>query len=158
MILENINVNDPQIVKATIERYERQIVTHSVENAIVIAKSGTVFQVVGELNGVDDVWKLGDNLRGATVLHNHPIGSVNEYSFGNDDLNFFIDAKLAVLRGIDEKFIYELTRNANEIDEYMPFWELNEFNFRHNEVIRRALFMGIGYRRWEHDGLGKSST
>ena len=151
VILENINVNDPQIVKETIERYERQIVTQPVENAIVIARSDTVFQVVGDLNGVDDVWKLGNNLKGATVLHNHPVGSVNEYSFGNDDLNFFIDAELAVLRGIDEKFVYELTRNANEIDEFISFLELNEFNFRHNEVIRRALFMGIGYRRCEYD-------
>ena len=146
VVLGRIDMDNPQIVKATIEHFENQIVKQPVENAIIIASTGVVSRAVGELNGVDSIWALGDELKGAIVLHNHPPGSVGEWTFGNDDLNFFIDAELKILRGIDNLYVYELTHNQKLIDAFDEV--LNEYNSQHNRIISRALSMGIGYRRW----------
>ena len=45
--------------------------------------------------------------------------SVNDENstFGNEDLNIFIDEKLEYLRGCDEKYIYELSKNLFKGDE-----------------------------------------
>lgn len=36
---------------------------------------------------------------------------------GNEDLNIFIDEDLEYLRGCDEKYIYELSKNLFKVDE-----------------------------------------
>ena len=58
-----------------------QITLMDIENAVVITKTGLVFQCYGNKNGVYPNLDLGEELMGASVTHNHPIGSSNEYSF-----------------------------------------------------------------------------
>lgn len=104
------------------------------------------------MNGVYPDADLGDELKGTVVSHNHPVGSDNEYSFSKLDIQLFLNNELAVLRGIDEKYIYELTRNSEEIDEPLSLFELMELNGeygRHEKVIDTARKMKIGYRRWK---------
>ncbi|MCH5271587.1 MAG: phage minor capsid protein [Lachnospiraceae bacterium] len=148
---ETIDIQDADVVQSTLVKYESEIVDEPIENAIVITKSGEVWQCFGNLNGVYPDVDLGERLRGAWVTHNHPIGSSNEYSFSKNDINLFMKYDLEILRGIDERYIYELTRNANEIDKNVPIGEIDEFQARHEEVITIAERYGIGYRRYLRD-------
>ena len=135
-------------IKKTLEDYEKQIVTAPIENAIIVTMTGEIYHCTGELNGIDTIVELGEKLRGAYITHNHPIGSDNEYSFSYLDWNLFKDFNLACLRGIDEKFIYELNRNAQDKEMIFSLEFANEFNFRHNQVAELAQMTGVGYRRW----------
>ncbi|MCM1112878.1 MAG: phage minor capsid protein [Muribaculum sp.] len=141
----------PDSIKSKLEEYEKLIVDETVENALVIEKDGTITQCFGDLNRVYLGVDLGDRLRGSYVTHNHPLGSNNEYSFSDDDINLFIDYDLEVLRGIDEKYIYELTRNADDIDEPIYFSEATEYDLRHSIILELARSLQIGYRRWLRD-------
>ena len=89
---------------------------------------------------------------GAYVTHNHPVGSVNDYTFSELDENLFVKFKLVLLRGIDERFIYELNRNTvdNELaghdlcEVYNMGFDLEDY---HVSVMIWALINGFGYRR-----------
>lgn len=144
----NVDFADKDMVLSKLEEYENKIVNSPIENAVVISKEGTIRQCFGNLNGVYPDSDIGDDLLGAYVTHNHPIGSANEYSFSKADINLFMDNNLEVLRGIDEKYIYELTRNPEDIDEHMSIFELGENDARHSAVIIEAEKLGIGYRRY----------
>lgn len=144
--LENISVN---MVESTLKKYEKQIVNYDKESAIVVTAAGQIFQCFGGKNNISLETDMGDALKGASVTHNHPIGSVNEYSFSNDDINLFMDYDLKVLRGIDEKYVYELTRDALKLDANKSIIELSEYDGRHEDVIKEAKIRGIGYRRWK---------
>ena len=133
----------------TLKKFEKIIATAKVENAVIVTATGAIYHCTGELNGLPTIEELGTKLIGASVTHNHPIGSVNEYSFSSRDLSLFLDYQLSVLRGVDEKFVYELNRNADDIDESIPFFEINEWNYRHAQNIEFAKKIGIGYRRWQ---------
>ena len=117
---------------------------------MIILRDGRIRRCKGDLNGVlIDVDSPG-GLKGAYVTHNHPSGSDHEYSFSNEDIQFFMDHDLEVLRGIDELYEYELTRNAGELDAHMTLEELflsEGKDARHEEVIEIARRYGIGYRR-----------
>ena len=73
------------------------------------------------------------------------------HSFSNKDLNLFIEYGLEILRGIDEKFIYELNRNPEDLDKMFSIAETDEFSVRHNMVIARAKRLNVGYRRWKRE-------
>lgn len=150
-LIKKVDFSDKKAVQSVLEEYEREIAGDTVENAIVITRNGKVVRCRGTLNGVYPDADLGDELKGAVVTHNHPAGSGNEYSFSKLDIQLFLDNELAVLRGIDEKYFYELTRNPEEIDEPLSLFELMELNGehgRHEKVIDIARRMKIGYRRW----------
>ena len=153
-LLETVDFRDSQKVKSVLEKYEAEILSDTVENAIVVTKSGKVYRCYGTLNGVYPNVDLGDELREAIVTHNHPKASNNEWSFSDDDIKLFMDYNLAVLRGIDEKYVYELTRNAGEIDRRLDLFELEETDgeyARHEKVIELATQLKFGYRRWKRD-------
>ena len=57
---------------------------------------------------------------------------------------------LIKLRGCDEKYLYEITRNNLELDELPDDWQIHE-NFLHCSNIYKAQKMKIGYRRWENE-------
>ena len=137
-------------IKRTLEYFEKQIVTKTVEHAMIITSIGAIYHCSGELNGIAMEYfeELGQKLNGAIVTHNHPIGSDNEYTFSNSDFSLFEKFKLAVLRGIDEKFVYELNRNANDIDEINWSDLENEQKDRHISVLLVAAEKKYGYRRW----------
>lgn len=140
------------VIKSTLEKYESEIVKSHIENAIVITMSGLVFQCYGNGNGVYPNADLEAELLNASVTHNHPSGSLNEYSFSRDDIDLFMEYNLRLLRGIDEKYIYELSRNAADIDNHATLEELINSDgdlARHEEVIEAARELGIGYRRWK---------
>lgn len=82
------------------------------------------------------------------MTHNHPVGSNNEYSFSDLNIELFMEYNLEVLRGIDERYIYKLTRNPEEIDEHLFLLEMTSYDSRHDRVISEAENFGIGYRRY----------
>ena len=108
-------------VKQVLNWCEARMVNAPIENAIIITAEGEIYHCTGGLNDLETIVELGEKLYGAIVTHNHPVGSVNEYSFSDTDFNLFIDFRLARLRGIDEFFIYELNRNPKDIDDIVPF-------------------------------------
>lgn len=147
--LGRIDFTNKDVVQSTVEYFEPQIAKQAVENAVVITQEGRVVRCVGHLNGVYPDEDLGDELRGAVVTHNHPVGSDNEWSFSKSDIELFALYELSVLRGIDEKYVYELNRNPQDIDKVAAFAEAGEFVFRHSMVIQEAKRRGFGYRRWK---------
>jgi SPP1 gp7 family putative phage head morphogenesis protein len=149
--LESIAVSDENVVLSKLQEYEKTIADSAVENAIVITADGSIVQCTGTLNGVYPDIALGGRLKGAWVTHNHPAGSRNEYSFSSQDIELFMDNELAVLRGIDEKYIYELTRNPDELDEFRILEDLTEYDGRHEVVIDEAIKLNIGYRRYRRE-------
>lgn len=147
--LGRIDFKNKDVVQSTVEYFEPQIAKQAVENAIVITKEGRVILCVGHLNGVYPDEDLGEELRGAVVTHNHPVGSDNEWSFSKADIDLFTLYELSVLRGIDEKYVYELNRFLQDIDKMPTFAEAEELVFRHSMVIQEAKRRGFGYRRWK---------
>ena len=93
-------------------------------------------------------------LNGAQITHNHPPGAEeNEHTFSDEDFKLFMGFKLARLRGIDEKFIYELNRNAG--DNVLSGYGLPEiyslgfdFSDYHYAIMLKAAAEGLGY--WRH--------
>ena len=149
--LGRIDFTDKNMVQSTIEHFESQIVAQKVENAIVITREGRVVRCVGHFNGVYPDEDIGDELRGAVVTHNHPIGSNNEYLFSELDFGLFEDEELSVLRGIDEKYIYELSRFTKAVDHIPSLDEVmrDKELYRHGVVATKAKERGYGYRRWK---------
>lgn len=149
--IEKIDSSDRDQVQFVLEKYEQIIADEPVENAVVITKSGDVVRCFGDKNGVYPDVDLGEKLRGAYVTHNHPIGSTNEHSFSSADIQLFASYDLPVLRGTDERYIYELSREYLAVDEHASLMELmmSEGDMsRHEEVIDIAEHYEYGYRRW----------
>lgn len=149
-LIETIDSADEKAVRETLEKHEKEIVKQKNETAVIITKSGKVYRV----DGVNDrVYPevLGDELEGSVMSHNHP-ASETEYSFSKDDFDLFELYKLAVLRGVDEEFIYELTRNSKQVDgvedlERMDAKDIELKSFSHLRAVRLATVRGLGYRR-----------
>ena len=127
--------------------YESQIANEPVENAIVITKDGRIYHCYGTLNGVYPDSDLGDELYGADVTHNHPVGSRNEYTFSSNDIKLFEGYKLNSLRGIDERYTYELNHNPATLDKPTPAQLLDEYSVEHEIMIDTAERRGYGYFR-----------
>ncbi len=146
-------------IQKTLEHFEKQIVQKSVEHAIIITARGDVYHCSGGLNGIKMKYfeQLRKELNGAIVTHNHPVGSDNEYTFSRDDISLFEAFNLEKLRGIDEKFVYELNRNAYDLDfkkltfEDMIQSQISETKDAHELMGLLAKINGFGYRRWEHE-------
>ena len=142
--LENMT---PALIQKTLEHYEKQIVNAPIENAIIITRAGDIYHCTGGLNSLETIEELGEKLYGAYVTHNHPVGSDNEYSFSELDWYLFGEFKLGILHGIDEKFIYELNRNPNDLDTVEIV--AGKYDYKHWDNTRKAKNYGYGYRRWE---------
>lgn len=140
-------VLDTENRRKILSDYEEKIVDSPIENAIVITKDGKLYHCKGTLNGVYPDVDLGEELRGADMTHNHPPGSTNEWSFSEADRNLYFTWDLNVLRGVDERFEYEFSRNKEDIDEFLSIVDFDEYSARHQKVIDEARKYGIGYRR-----------
>ena len=120
-----------------------------------MTKDGKVYRTFGDKNNVYPNLDLGEELRGASVTHNHPVGSQNEYSFSDKDLTLFEDYELELLRGIDELFEYEINRSGGAVDEFIKYMNNPDYNpdtdFRHNTSIEYAKEHGYGYTRKKHE-------
>ena len=147
-----------ETLKKELNHYEKLISNAKIENAVIFTVKGEIYHCSGDLNGIPLNFfnELGEKLKGATVTHNHPIGSDNDYSFSEDDINLFQGFKLERLRGIDEKFIYEMDHDISNVDSISVLLtdfenielEEDDYNGRHRMVIIRALNEFFGYRRW----------
>lgn len=99
-------------------------------------------------------------MEGAIVTHNQPAGSANEYSFSKYDIKFFVQEKLAILRGVDEKFVYELNRSFNQnkqlVNESPTLYEAinDEYLLQHKRVMNITRRLKIGYERRNQKGKG----
>ena len=132
-------------------KYEKLIARAKIENAVIFTATGAIYHCTGELNGIDTILEIGEKLNGATVTHNHPDDSNNEYSFSEADVTLFRSYNLKRLRGIDQKYIYEFNRNLRDIEAPIPFSHLHEYNSWHSQIILIAKSNGWGYRRQERE-------
>lgn len=149
-IIKTIDFNDKKAVKSTLQEFETSAVNEKNETACVIAQDGTVYKCYGVEDRVFIDSDIGEVLIGAKVSHNHPI-SVTEYSFSGDDFELFNKYELDILRGVDQKYTYELSRTSKVIDEHVSIFEITEENAAHEMTITRAEEYNVGYRRWLND-------
>lgn len=143
-----IDAKEPVVIKQVLEWAESSIVTAPIENAIIITRTGDIYHCTGGLNTLDSIVELGDKLNGAIVTHNHPVGSVNEYTFSKSDRELFNNFNLARLRGVDEYFTYELNRDVTFLDSEEEIPLIMDGYSEHIRNIQLARFSKYGYRRW----------
>jgi len=145
-ILEIIDFGNKPLVQSTLEKYEREIVELDHEVMIVIATNGNVYRSDGNESTVLPPENV--DLTGAYVTHNHPV-DVSEFSFSHDDYSFFFTNSLEVLRGIDEKYVYELRRNAGIAPPLpdTPVSQLSIYNTQHHRIAMEAREDGFYYER-----------
>lgn len=155
--LEKIDFNDKAVVLSKLDEYTKKIaLDNEKENAVVILKNGSVIQCFGDKNSVYPDADLNEELRGAYVTHNHPI-SETSFSFSSPDRELFCDYQLEQLIGVDDKYIYILTKDASDIDEetktIFELMEMSEQEQRayasHSMNIQACKKLQIGYRRYE---------
>jgi len=148
-LLKKIKFSDRRMVMKEIAEFEVGAVKKNIETACVITKNGEVYQCFGIKDRVFVDSDLKEKLHGAIISHNHPI-SETTFTFSNDDLSLFLEYNLETLRGCDEKYTYELTRDKSQIDEMLTDWTTEE-NYWHCVMIKNALQYGFGYRRWKNE-------
>ena len=148
--LKKVDKIDYNTAKEIFAEYEPNMVNLKYENAIVIKADGSVYIVLGGENFVNTT-VVGD-LTGAYITHNHPKNET-EFSFSNQDVNSFIDDKLAYLKGLDYKYEYELSRDLFKSDSTStnPSEWANFENVRHEYVIMLTSERNIRYRRRKYE-------
>ena len=143
-------------IQKTLEHYEAQIVHAPIEHAIIITKSGEVYHCNGDVHGIPPSYfkQMRSKLEGAHVTHNHPpLALENDHTFSNDDFSNFEFFKMARLRGIDEKYLYELNRQPIEAEieftvEDLMEWSKGEIKDSNRLIELLAKINGYGYERW----------
>ena len=147
-LLEKLEKVDYNIAVEKLKQYEPEIAELKVENAVVVTQDGEVWRCFGTEQNVYPNVDLGEKLRGAYVTHNHPYEHT-EYSFSDDDFNLFSDYELSVLRGVDDRYEYQLSRVELEVDAAPDFTEIQNSDdlVQHNDAIGYANAQNVGYRR-----------
>ena len=146
ILLKIIDYSNKENVLNELTNFEKNAIMEEIETACVITRDGKIYKCFGTKNEVFPNYDLGDELFGATVSHNHII-SETSFTFSDEDLDMFQMFNLDLLRGCDEKYIYEITRNATLVDDLPEEWDTFE-NFAHAQMILKAKEYGFGYRRW----------
>lgn len=142
-LLGRIDYHNEKLIQSKIKEFEEKYVSELIEHAMIITKEGLMYHCEGTSNGVElDV--LGDELVDAYVTHNHPEDET-EYSFSDLDLTFFKDCKLKLLRGVDHKYEYELSRDSSNNSEPLLFGVAN--SYQHNRIVDKVRGLNLGYRR-----------
>lgn len=149
VLVKTIDYSNKNAVKNELQQFEKSAIKENIETACVITKDGEVFNCFGVSDRVFPDYDLKEKLKGASVTHNHPIDETS-YSFSSADMQLFMEYNLEVLRGCDEVYTYEFTRNAKDIDDMVDDW-FNEENYQHCWIIEHAKMYGIGYRRWKNE-------
>lgn len=145
----NVDYSNKEEIHKELQRFEKNAIKEKIETACVITKAGEIFKCFGVSDRVFPDYDLKDKLKGASVSHNHPIEETT-YTFSTADLSLFMEYDLEVLRGCDEKYTYELTRDSANIDDFPEEWT-NEENYGHCTIIDLASKYKIGYRRWGNE-------
>lgn len=152
ILLQTIDFNDKEKAIEVLTNFEKSAKMEAVETACVITKSGKVYKCFGVKDRVFPDFDLKDELFGAIVSHNHPTTETT-FSFSRDDFRLFQGFNLELLRGCDEVYTYQFTRDAIDVDEYidLPIDMTNVEDFYHMDNIRLAKEKRIGYRRWKNE-------
>lgn len=145
----NVDYSNKEEVYKELQSFEKNAIKEKIETAYVVTTKGEVFKCFGIEDRVFPDYDLKDKLKGASVSHNHPIEETT-YTFSTADLSLFMEYDLEVLRGCDEKYTYELTRDSANIDDFPEEWT-NEENYGHCTIIDLASKYKIGYRRWANE-------
>ena len=87
---KQINAGDKEAVQREIDDFAKLYANADVEHARVITQSGEVFTLQGTETTVNPTILGGDALRGATIMHNHPVetGERMGDSFSIEDLQY----------------------------------------------------------------------
>ena len=150
-ILENLSKVNSTIIDKTLKKYENIIKDDKIENAIVITKEGKVYQCFGNETNVWPDVDLGNEIIGSSITHNHPKAETS-YSFSPADINLFDKYNLGKLRGVDDKYIYELDRNGNPTLTRPTLDDVIEDNsIYHIQAIDYSIKNNVSYMRWKHD-------
>lgn len=149
LLRSNVDYSNKRAVKKELQNFEKSAITESIETACVVTKDGEVYKCFGVKDRVFPDFDLKEKLMGASVSHNHPIEET-VYSFSKDDMSLYLEYDLAVLRGCDEKYTYEFSKDASDIDDMPDDW-MSEENYQHCMMITQAKNYGIGYRRWKNE-------
>jgi len=140
-------------INRALEWFEGVAVNAPIENALIITELGEVYHCTGDVNSLNSIVELGNKLEGANVTHNHPAGAEeNDNTFSDKDKTFFSEFKLARLRGVDERFVYELNRDAKDNElagrDLTDVYSMNfDFEDSHVAVMLWALINSFGYWR-----------
>lgn len=148
ILLEKLERVEYNTAVEKLKQYEPEIADLNVENAIVVTQDGEVWQCFGTKQMVYPNEDLGEKLRGAYVTHNHPY-DYTDYSFSDKDFELFDEFGLEVLRGVDDRYEYQLNRVDLQVDELLGddiIWASDDL-FRHQKAVKTAMLHKIGYRR-----------
>ncbi len=146
-LLDTIKENE---IDKTLSYYEKIIKNDTIENAIVVTKKRKVYQCFGNSTNVWPDIDLGDEIIGASITHNHPKKETN-YSFSDADIRLFEKYKLSKLRGIDNKYTYELNRSKKPILSIPDDYFEQDYGYDHLRNIQYALDNDICYMRWKNE-------
>lgn len=150
-LLGTINPDKIKDINNVLKSLESQIKDDKIENAIVITEKGEIYQCFGNKNNVWPDVDLDDKLYNSYITHNHPIEQT-EYSFSNADIKLFEKYNLKSLRGIDNKYTYELNRNSTSTMNNLTFEsEIDDISLFHVQSIDYAIKNNISYKRWKND-------
>lgn len=156
--LGKIDPADHEAAQRAIEAFEKDSRELEYEKALVITADGNLYECYGTEQNVYPNVDLGERIRGGIITHNHP-AEHTEYSFSNLDCSLFEDYELQILRGIDEKYIYELSRLHKEVEELKAICDLSFGEDARDEAVKDwASQHGYGYKRRQIDDEGTSST
>lgn len=151
VLLENLEEISDFNINRMLKKYENIIKDDKIENAIVITKEGKVYQCFGNETNVWPDIDLGDEIIGSSITHNHPKAETN-YSFSPADINLFNKYNLSKLRGIDDKYVYELDRNGKPTLTQPTLNDIIEDNsIYHIQAIDYSIKNNISYKRWKND-------
>lgn len=141
-----LTVTDKDTKIKVLKAYERRLSTLDHERAVVIAADGKVFEVIGTSGHVNPE-VLGDSvLRSAVVTHNHPVHET-EYTFSEADIRSYIESGMAVLRGIDDEYEYELSNIGETIADADELDWFHEKNARHADIAAKCRKRNLNYWR-----------
>lgn len=146
--LGKISMSDLAKIDQMLTSFEAENRDAEYEKALVILQDGNVYECHGTAQSVYPDADLGDKIKGSIITHNHP-AEYTEYSFSDLDCGLFEEFELQVLRGVDKRYGYELTRLHNEVDELKSIFEITESDdeAQHEMVKGWAVKRGYGYSR-----------
>lgn len=146
--LGKISMSDLTKIDQMLTSFEAENRDAEYEKALVILQDGNVYECHGTSRNVYPDADLGDKIKGSIITHNHPV-EYTEYSFSDQDCGLFENFELQILRGVDKRYGYELTRLHNEVDELKSIFDISSSDdeARHEIVKGWAVERGYGYSR-----------
>lgn len=154
--LGKMNPADHEAVQRVIATFEENSRGLEYEKALVITADGNLYECYGTEQNVYPNADLGERIRGGIITHNHP-AVYTEYSFSDEDCTLFDNYELQILRGVDEKYVYELSRLHNEVEKLKSICDLISDEDARDEMLKKwASEQGYGYRRRHIDDEGTS--